>query len=143
MDRAAQRILEVQAYAHYTACREARESPEHQALYRRITHPQVGDLVLEISTIRDPSLVGLRLGRLERVAIEESPVSAEDREWYRTHYPTTPLPSGRFWYLRLIDGRLHRWYGARFITVLTDLPGASDDDSAVASDPSLILRSGH
>lgn len=115
---AIERQLEVAAYSHYLATLVGNPAPIVERIGQRLKHPEVGDLVLEVSTIYDASRVGTRLGRLDRIA-QEPVCSAE--EW-QAGGGSAPVPRETIWYLTLLNGDEYRWRNADFIAVLTEIP---------------------
>ena len=96
-----------------------------QRAYRRMSNPQVGDLVIEASTVyrmRHENATDLDgVGFLEKVADE--PVTWSDPEFvWDEAVEGQPEPTERCWYIRTFDGRLFRWTNARIIADNTDLP---------------------
>lgn len=113
------RLLEVTAYNHYLACLVGNPAPRVAAMYQHLTSPQVGDMVLETSTIYDESRVGMRFGRLVRVASE--PMYTPEEWADGGSGPDEPIPHERVWYIELADGREFRWVNASFIAVPTEI----------------------
>lgn len=117
------RLIEINAYGVYTGML-GNFSAFAKSLYERIKAPQIGDLVLEISTLRHASHDGNRLGQLLRdvrepvftqVQIDEFAANGEDT--------TDPYFSQteRIVYIQTLDGREFRWHNADFIAVADDL----------------------
>jgi hypothetical protein len=127
------RLLAINAYTSYRNTLVGSPAPRVAELYRELSAPQVGDLVLEVSTapfIRDvrkaekfkESLAeGAYLGYL--VSITNEPVCQvhECEEPWDEAFQGGPEPLEKVWTLRtLLTGRLHRWHNARFIKVLDE-----------------------
>jgi hypothetical protein len=119
-----ERLLEVSAYRLYLSCL-GNTAPDARVLYGRMINPQVGDVVMEISTIhhdgqrpRYESRTGDRIGTLMR--IESEPMHTPE-QWAEGGYGDEPIPTERAWYLRLLDGREYRWVNASFIALPSDL----------------------
>lgn len=113
-----ERLVEITAYNLHGACLVGNPAPKVAAMYERMKSPQVGDLVLEISTIWDPERVGTRLGRLLRHVRE--PVYTPE-EWGANGGGDDPIPTESIWYIELADGREYRWHNASFIAVFTEI----------------------
>jgi hypothetical protein len=109
------RLLEVSAYNLYLATLVGHPAPSVEQTGRRMRTPQIGDVVLETSTIWRDDRLGARLGKLVRTAME--PVWTAD-EWREAgEDENTPIPTQRVWYLELPDGREYRWHNASFIAI--------------------------
>jgi len=93
------------------------QCPAVRDYYQRVTHPQPGDLVLEI-TARNARPID-RIGRLISVGMENPPpevMSEEDydeEEWGRPYPPYQE----EVWRIRTLDDREFRWWNARFIVI--------------------------
>lgn len=81
-------------------------------MYADITHPRVGDLVLEISARRKPVLT--RLGYLTAIQI-----GIVEDEW--DEKLDGPRPQEVYWCIHALDGKDHRWFNCMFIRVLTEI----------------------
>jgi hypothetical protein len=116
------KLIETLAYNLYGATLVGNPAPIVKELGDRMIAYQVGDLVLECSTIYMDDRYGARLGKLARVAIE--PMFTPER-WYQEMEagPEEKIPEEKVWYLALPDGREFRWTNARFIAVPTSLIG--------------------
>ena len=106
------RLLAVSAYYAWYNCLVGSPAPRIAELYRELSNPKVGDLVLETSTFgrrfgRPPTI-----GRLAKVSREH--VNAEGWE----EDADGPLPFDTFWYLTNLDGEEERWSNCTFIKVL-------------------------
>jgi hypothetical protein len=106
-----QRLLEITAYNLYMATLVGNPAPRVKQLYDRITKPQVGDMVLETSTIWMEDRNGTRMGKLLRVVREPM---YTDEEWSEMR---EPIPLDTFWYIELPDGSEFRWYNCGFIAI--------------------------
>lgn len=103
-ERAA-RLIAVNGYAAYRNLLVANRPPFAERMYRRITHPVVGDLVLETSARMRQDWPASALGYLRKVAYEPVPdcdgCGPED-----------------VWYVEpLIGGETVRWRNATFIAI--------------------------
>lgn len=91
--------------------------PAVRDYFQRVTHPQPGDLVLEI-TAQNAQPID-RVGRLISVGMENPPpevLSEEDydeEEWGRPYPPYQE----QVWRIRTFDGREFRWWNANFIVI--------------------------
>lgn len=84
--------------------------------FERMTHPQVGDLVIEASTVRMPYTNDLNgVGVLEKITQEPFPF---DEPWDEAA-EGRPWPKEQCYYFRTFDGRLFRWTNARVIAALS------------------------
>ncbi len=107
-------LIAINAYATWTATLIGNAHPSTKALYLRMRNPQIGDLVLETSTIhREPWDPGA-LGRLVGVSKE---VWGEAEDWSSGEQPTEQV-----WYLEPFlptkDGKTEvRWCNADFIAI--------------------------
>ena len=99
------RLLEVLAYAVYSPMLIGNRPPSTERLYQRMTHPVVGDLVVEVTAIYQSEISGAsdwsHLGILERVEHD-----SDDLPWY---------------FLRGLDGYQKRWWNAAFVAVPSSL----------------------
>lgn len=106
------RLLVVNAYHAWNNCLVGDPTPRIAELYKELSNPQVGDMVLETSTFgrkrRTPAI-----GRLTKVARE--PAYPTD-EWNESE--DGPMPLDTFWYLTGLDGDEQRWANCTFIKVL-------------------------
>lgn len=128
-----ERLIEVLAYSSWLNTLTGNPAPRIKELHDRMSSPQVGDLVLETSTIYFEDRVGTRLGKLTRIALE--PMYAPE-DWNEQE-EGRPIPTEKIWYIELPDGREYRWNNASFIAVPTDLPHM---DEGFVSNPSVFLK---
>ncbi len=96
-------LLEVSAYSVWSASLNGTEHGRRLSAW--LGSPEIGDLVLEISTVGTGR--GGRFGRL--TAVEKEFVAFEEEEG--GYWDT-------FWYVELPDGTTTRWSNCRFIRVL-------------------------
>lgn len=116
------RVLRVSAYRAYLNTLIGAAPPCVQEAYKRMTHPRVGDWVIEISTIYIASRSDVEgVGVLEEIARE--PI--DFLEWDEAE--DGPVPEETVYYLRLIDGRRFRWSNASIIAVLSELSDSLKD----------------
>lgn len=112
-----ERLIETLAYSLYLATLVGDPAPRIKELHQTLTHPQPGDLVLEISSIYDarPERAGTRLGRLESFGYE--PMWTPE-EWAEMgEESSAAIPREKVYYITLADGREYRWHNAAFIVV--------------------------
>ena len=95
----------------YGAVLVGNPAPVTKALYERMKDAQIGDLVVEISTLHASQVAVDAVGILESAVYEPAFDDwDEDKEG-------EPCPKETAWYLRTLDGREFRWTNARFIAV--------------------------
>jgi len=118
------RLVFVNAYHAYVNMLVSPKPPALRMRYEQMSNPQIGDLVMEISTIYMPDRDEDRMGRLLRIEewpfeteeewaalIERGEVSRDDRR-----------PSRAVWVLGRSDGSTYTWDNARFIKVWEEMP---------------------
>ena len=117
------RLVQINAFGLYLQTAAATASPEAKQLHRRMCAPQVGDLVLEITAIRDDTYRRDRLGRLLEIVREPmftpaelARMSAEGMNIDQPHYRYTETVR----YVESMDGRKMRWVAVDMIAVATD-----------------------
>lgn len=106
------RLLEINAYGVYLNTLVGSPAPRVAALFERLTNPQIGDMVLEITTIGYVPPYGNRLGRLVRQ--EDEPVYSPEGEGVTEE---DLLITEKITYIQTMDGREFRWRNADFIVV--------------------------
>jgi hypothetical protein len=113
-------LVQSLAYNLYLSTLVGNPAPRTREIGDRMRAPQVGDLVLEISTIYYADRVAERIGRLVRT--EREPMYTA-KEWYEDNEADAdePIPDERVWYIALPDGREYRWTNAAFIAVPTNI----------------------
>lgn len=109
------KLLEANAYRVYQTALSGALGSGQDSLWKKISNPEVGDLVLETTTLWSANSDGKRLGRLMSIAREEYPISEDDRKQYLDRGESTPHE--KVYYLELLDGREMRWTNASFIKV--------------------------
>jgi len=108
-------LLVVNAYQLYS-CALSAPSPNGRNLLSVLSNPQVGDLVMEISTIYSPERDNIRVGRLLRV--EAKPLYT-DQEWQEQGEVTEPIPTEKAYVIEsLLDEQEITWTNANFIKVV-------------------------
>jgi hypothetical protein len=125
------RLLALNAAQSYHNTLVGNAAPRIKELFKLLSEPKEGDLVLEMSTApwipnarnREPYEQVLReaayLGYLEKHTREKICDVHECDEPWDEEYEGRPEPDEEVWYIRtLLDGRVHRWHNARFIKVL-------------------------
>lgn len=95
----------------YRATLVGNPAPIAKEMQNSISHPHVGDLVLEISSSRKRHPFDGRLGWLIKIAQEPY-----DGKW--DEEIDGPCPKDDYWYIQGIDGNEHRWHNCSFIRVL-------------------------
>ena len=112
------RLIEVLAYELYCATLVGHQPPAISELFRRMNSPQVGDLVLETSSILARDRDGYRLGKLIRVNYE---LVMSREEWVASgESELDQIPRHRVWTLELPNGEEVDWENATFIAVPTE-----------------------
>jgi hypothetical protein len=130
------RLLAINVYTQWGNLLMGSAPPRIQAAYERMKNPQVGDVVLETSTMwqnaRNADGEGQfpNIGTLLRVA-QEPIMSAEDFAkmhadgdyWERADETLDDIPKERVYYIAPLDGSVpeYRWTNASFIRVFTSL----------------------
>jgi hypothetical protein len=94
------------------------QSAVAEAYHERATNPQIGDMVIESSTIHYPQHDLNGVGIL--VDIADEPVDYGDYVWDE-ETEGRPHPTERVYYLRTLDGRLRRWENAGIIAAVSGL----------------------
>lgn len=98
------------------------QAPDTKALYKRMSHPRVGDLVVEVTTWRnrDDESTMIRAGQLVRMGRE--PMFTKE-VWEAEHAPepAPPIPDEMVYYIRVGDGRECRWVNASFYAAPTKM----------------------
>jgi hypothetical protein len=121
-------ILARTAALAYSGTLTGNRAPYIEARYQRMTHPQVGDLVVELTTARrepfDPSCVGWLQD------VRDEPVTTEE-EWLADGN-ALPVPLDRYWYLVTLSGEPARWSNCSFISI----PDGREEDWLARSTPS-------
>ena len=130
-------LVAINAYAAYSNVLMAATAPRGKEIFERTSHPEVGDVVLETSTIwkaarhaEDTPKQFPNLGVLLRVVDE--PIMTQDAldkmhadgDYYeRAGETLADIPKERVWYLQPLDGSVpeYRWTNASFIRVSTSL----------------------
>lgn len=112
-------LLALNGWTAWGLAISAHGSPKGREAFDRIRHPQVGDLVLEVSTVygwkSKSASPGSALGKLLR--IEQEPVSTPE-VWEGPE----PIPTEQVYYIEPLDGSLAeaRWTNARFIALMSE-----------------------
>lgn len=109
-------LIEALAFNLYGLLLET-TSPVLAMIKARVEQPQLGDLVLEYTTLRQPNRDGLRLGRLDGVQ--------------------RPLALLTVYQLTLPDGTQARWENGTFIALPTSFLGLLS--GTFVSDPELVM----
>lgn len=121
------RLVAINAYVAYSNTLVGNAAPAIHAQFLRTKDPQVGDVVLETSTVWQKSrhveetpTQFPQLGVLLRVAQEPYPYEPGDYE------DGEPIPTEKVWYIRPLDGSVpeYRWTNAIFIRVMVSLDDA-------------------
>jgi len=91
-------------------------SPLAEVYNKRATNPQIGDMVAEISTIsyRERDLKGVGI----LVDIADEPIDCGDYDWDE-EVEGRPRPTERVFYIKALDGSLHRWLDAEIIAAVS------------------------
>jgi hypothetical protein len=118
------RLIAIGAYTAYSNSLVGNPAPKVREYFERVSHPQVGDVVLEMSTVwrwaahavEAPRKQYPELGVLLRVTEEPFP-AAEGEE-------PDPTVTETVHYIQPLDGSVpeYRWTNARFIQVPDALP---------------------
>lgn len=109
-----ERLIATLAYNLYLACLVGDPAPKVKRLFGRMTEPQIGDLVVEVSTVHRTVRGAGAMGKLVRVV--EEPV-CEASEWEGDE----PIPTERVWFVELPDGTESKWINASFIAIPTEI----------------------
>jgi hypothetical protein len=96
--------------------------------FNRMTNPQVGDWVIETSTVfmtrprmrRSPSSDLDGVGILEEIAWENVQFPDPGFVWNEEE-EGRPHPTEKIYYIRTLDGRRFRWSNASIIAAQTDI----------------------
>ncbi len=110
-------------YAAYRATCVGQRAPVTEKYYTRTSAPQIGDLVIETTTIggmRHQNATDLDgIGLLEEVAWEKVVFSDPEFVWDEAENGR-PHPTERVTYIRTLDGRRFRWVNACFVAAVAD-----------------------
>ena len=102
-------LLAASAYVAWSNTLCGDPSQVQKAYYERMRKPEIGDLVLEVTTFRRASSSD-KIGRL--LSIEDEPYPDwEDDE---------PAPTRKVWTIKTLDGRECRWENCDFIVIPED-----------------------
>ncbi len=115
-------LIKINAYNTYRATLIA--GPKFtQELFKELSEPKPGDLVMEVTTHRMKNLDPLEgIGRL--VGVGDAPIFATREEATAAGYePDEKIPERQVWDITLDfdDGRAFRWENATFIKIKEDL----------------------
>jgi len=120
-------MLAMSAYNGYNAALCGSPTPSQRSLIDFMsTEPEMGDLVMEASTVWYRERDSVRIGRLigcveEYVPNDDGEQPAEDEvSDYQAHY-AEPYPKERFWYIATPTGCMFRWNNARFLRLPEDI----------------------
>jgi hypothetical protein len=103
------KLVAAAAYAAYSNTLCGNPSPNQEAYYKRMSNPEVGDLVLEISRLRGPKVID-SIGRLISITNEPFPDWEDDE----------PVPKRDVWTIKTLDDREFRWENCNFIVIPED-----------------------
>lgn len=116
-------LLRSALYNAYGAVLVGDQKPPTKRYFKRTTSPEVGDLVVEISTIHGMRHAGARsldgIGFLEEIAREKVDFGNPEFVWDEDAQGK-PHPTETVFYIRTFDGRRFRWINATFIAAVTD-----------------------
>ncbi len=121
------RMVAINAYVAWSNTLIGNAPPAIHAQFERMKDPQVGDVVLETSTIwkasrytNDTPSQFPGLGVLLRTADEPYPIDPDE------YADDEPVPTEKVWYVRPLDGSVpeYRWTNASFIRVSVCLDDA-------------------
>lgn len=134
-DRDLFRMVAIAGYTAYTNTLSGTMSPRQRAAFDRMTHPQVGDLVLEITTLwswldKPDGMPGAALGYLrcerdepciDQVALDA--MHADGEFFIRLSETIAEIPHEKVQYVLPLDGAKEaRWVNASFIQIPTTRP---------------------
>lgn len=111
------KLLAISAHQAYRNVLSGNQSPAQRAYFKRVTSPEAGDLVLEVTNWRAPVID--RIGRLKSVQMENPPPEVlskddyDEEEWGRPYPPYQE----KVWRLETLDGREFQWWNANFIVI--------------------------
>lgn len=120
------RLLYASAYRLFTSTYFAGDASVNNTLIKTLTHPRVGDLVMETSTLFDAGRDEERMGRLVHATWE--PVYTHEAWRAAGGVEGEPIPKERIVYIQLADGREYRWRNAVFIRVLEEASNRTGQD---------------
>ena len=103
-------LIASSAYIAYSHTLNGAGIPAHIRYFERMRHPEVGDLVLESTTMSRASAID-RIGRLKAITLE--PLEG----WDDIDEPT---PNEKVWTITTMDGREFKWRNADFIVIPED-----------------------
>ena len=125
------RLLAVAGYQAYMNSLVGNPAPRVDAYNKRIRHPDVGDLVVETSTIWFDDWNTAAIGWLRGIAHE--PVQTEEEHaamlaegdyWENAEESYEAVPLEKVWYVEPLDPDApspFRWHNADFVALPTDL----------------------
>jgi len=103
-------VLASTAYISYTNCLFG-SCPEFlHKYYERISNPEIGDLVLEISSVKRVPAIN-RIGELISIKPEPYPDWEDEDE---------PAPERNIWTIKCLDKNIFRWENCSFISIPED-----------------------
>jgi hypothetical protein len=115
-------LLAMSAYQLWIAMLHGGDVPSHDVMRARMKAPEVGDIVMETSTIGHRIRDHVRIGRLLRVTRE--PVFTPEKWAEGGGTPDEPIPDERVVYIKPlvadVPGGEYRWTNADFIVVAED-----------------------
>lgn len=109
MDDLTNKALELLAISVYVAWHNTlcgNQSQDQNEYYKRLGNPQIGDLVLEITTMHRVAAMD-RIGYLEAIEFRDAPGWDDE----------SPAPKEKYWRIRKLDGELFEWSNSRFIVI--------------------------
>lgn len=97
-----------------------RDSAVAEAFYERSSNPRIGDMVIETSTVHYASMDLKGVGTL--LDIRDEPVDFKDEGYvWDEEAEGRPHPTERVYYLKALDGRVHRWVNASIIAAVSGM----------------------
>jgi hypothetical protein len=116
------RFIACNAYLVYDSCLTGNPSSKVSQRFKKISHPEPGDYVLEISSFDCEYDVGNRVGIL--IQITQEPIwdwNSMDEETKRLNEYNVPedIPKDKYYYIETLEGKLQRWHNCQFIKIIS------------------------